>query len=383
MSARSTLKHTIARHANLQSPLRFRRPLTGVLCHHNTDTTGVCVGCSTRFKQEASASLKVYGVGIRKGGQGKSTTVSCLGRLCAMYGARVLVVDLAQPGTTSSSLRDIWIPTEHGDLSSVLLAFRQVPAGSEPDPDAARAALASAGLPVAMTSRSPVGLVAIFTSCRGTIFRATPHRFCIPSASSRASSRPWPTDFDVAIIDYPAESGPLLTNALEATDSLLIPLSPEAPALEGVDAMLRLLTRVRESGHNIDLGGVLLTRCEPKNKRLLDIVQTILQADELEDEPLSRKLFPFAVRQVEFYEQAFRYGVPVWERTDNPSHWAAYVLLTEWLLRDAGLLDRANARRGPALLPPARRLLDITALMLSDPEIALADFERAHAPFAR
>ena len=326
--------------------------------------------------------MKVYGVGIRKGGQGKSTTVSCLGRLCAMYGARVLVVDLAQPGTTSSSLRDIWVPTEHSDLSNVLLAFRQVPAGSEPDPASARNALHNAGLPVAMKAQP---------SWSGGYLHVLPWDDIQGDAASFLYSErvlagllaTLAGDYDVAIMDYPAESGPLLTNALAATDSLLIPLSPEAPALEGVDAMLRLLARVRESGHAIELGGVLLTRCEPKNKRLLDIVQTILQADEVEDEPLSRKLFPFAVRQVEFYEQAFRYGEPIWERTANPSHWAAYVLLAEWLLRDAGLLDRANARRGPALLPAGTPILDITALMLSDPEIALADFERAHAPFAR
>lgn len=326
--------------------------------------------------------MKVYGVGIRKGGQGKSTTVSTLARLCAIYGARVLVVDLAQPGTTSSSLRDIWIPTEHGDPSSVLLAFRQVPAGSTPDPSQARDALATVGLPVEMTSQ-PSWSGGHISILPWDDIQADAAAFLHSESVLKGLLTVLETNFDLVLIDYPGESGPLLTNALAATDSLLIPLTPEAPALEGVDAMLRLLARVRESGHEIELGGVLLTRSEPKNKRLLDIVQTILQADEVEGEPLSRKLFPFAVRQVEFYEQAFRYGVPIWERTADPSHWAAYVLLAEWLLRDAGLLDRANARRGPALLPTETPILDTTALMLNNPEIPLADFERAHAPFGR
>ena len=34
-----------------------------------------------------------YGIGIRKGGQCKSTTASTLARLLAHYGARVLVAD--------------------------------------------------------------------------------------------------------------------------------------------------------------------------------------------------------------------------------------------------------------------------------------------------
>ncbi|HLJ81275.1 MAG TPA: AAA family ATPase, partial [Ktedonobacterales bacterium] len=62
---------------------------------------------------------QVYGVAIRKGGQGKSTTVSTLARLCALFGARVLVVDLAQPGTSTASLRDLWPAGEHGELSNV------------------------------------------------------------------------------------------------------------------------------------------------------------------------------------------------------------------------------------------------------------------------
>jgi chromosome partitioning protein len=326
--------------------------------------------------------VKVYGVGIRKGGQGKSTTVSYLGRLCAMYGARVLVVDLAQPGTTSESLRDIWMPTDHADLSSILGAFEHLPAGKAPAPKQARGALASAGLPVEMTSQP--------SWSGGRIFVFPWDDFQAAEAALLPSERvlsgllaTLADDVDIALIDYPAESGPLLFNALMATDSLIIPLSPEAPALEGVDAMLRLLAQIRESGHDVELGGVLLTRCEPKNKRLVDVVQALQRADDVEGESLGRKLFPFAIRQAEFYEQAFRYGVPIWDRTADHANWAGYVLLAEWLLRDAGMAGRARARRGPALLPPETPILDVTALMLSDPEIPVADFERAHVASQR
>ena len=190
--------------------------------------------------------------------------------------------------------------------------------------------------------------------------------------------QPLATGQDIVLIDYPAESGPLLTNAIAATDRVIMPLAPETPALEGADAMLRLMARAREAGHTVTLGGVLLTRCDPKNKRMFDIVQTILQADDVAGEPLSRKLFPFGIRANEFFEQAFRYGEPIWERTSNPAHWAAYVLLAEWVLRDANLTHLASARRGPALLPPDTRVLDVSALVLDDPELRLADFEAAH-----
>jgi cellulose biosynthesis protein BcsQ len=170
-----------------------------------------------------------------------------------------------------------------------------------------------------------------------------------------------------------------MTNALAASDRVIVPLAPETPALEGLEAMLRLLARARESGHDISLAGVLLTRCDQKNKRVFEIAQTIRQSGEVEGEPLGRRLYPFAVRQTEFYEQAFRYGEPIWERTQEFSQWAAYVLLAEQILRESGLEHLATRRRGPTLMPRETRILDISAPLPSNSDVMLGDFEKTHA----
>lgn len=319
----------------------------------------------------------VYGVGIRKGGQGKSTTVSTLARLCALYGARVQVIDLAQPGSTSSSLRDLWPAVEHADLANVLLACRTVSPGATLAASQASALLAEAGLPVTLSSQP---------SWSGGCIRILPWDDLLGDAAAFLQSErvlagliaAVDSEIDVTFIDLPAESGALLVTALAATNKILMPLVPEAPSLEGVDAMLRLMARVRDAGHPLELAGILMTRCDPKNRRVFDIWQTLMQADEVEGEILSRKLLPFGVKQIDFYEQAFRYGEAIWDRTGNPSHWAAYVLLAEWLLRDAGLDHLAANRRGPALLAPDTKVLNLSALVLDDPETPLADFERAH-----
>jgi chromosome partitioning protein len=320
---------------------------------------------------------KTYGIAIRKGGQGKSTTVSTLARLLALYGARVLVVDLAQPGTTTASLRDVWPEVEHGELANVLLSFRQIPPGKAPAAAEARAALREAALPIELPSQPSWsgGRIAVipWDELQGdaSAFLLSERVLAGVLASVGEAN-------GIVLVDFPAEGGPLLTNAVAATDSVIMPLAPETPALEGADAMLRLMARAREAGHAISLGGVLLTRCEPKNKRIFDIVQTILGAEDVHGEPLGRKLYPFAIRANEFFEQAFRFGEPIWERTSNPAHWAGYVLLAEWLLRDAGLGQLAGARRGPALLPPETRVFDTSALVLDDPEVRLTDFETRH-----
>jgi cellulose biosynthesis protein BcsQ len=319
----------------------------------------------------------VYGVATRKGGQGKSTTVATTARLCAQYGARVLVIDLAQPGTATALLRNLWPETEHGALSGALMAFARLPAGTSPAPADARAALNATRLPV---------LLAAQPSWSGGCLAAIPWDELQGDAAAHLHSERvlqgllavLADDFDLVLIDFPAEGGPLLTMAIAATQAVLVPLTPETPALEGLESQLRLHTLARAAGHNIRLAGILLTRCEPKNKRASEIVQTILQSGEIEGEAIGRKVLPFAIRANEFYDQAYRYGEAIWERTQNFSHYAGYVLLAEWLLRDAGLERLAVNRRGPALLPPDTRILDAAALMLSDPEVRLDDFTHAH-----
>lgn len=320
---------------------------------------------------------QVYGIAIRKGGQGKSTTVSSLARLCALYGARVLVVDLAQPGTTTASFRDLWPETEHGDLASALVSFRMLPAGEKPDAAHTRAALEAVHLPVTLAS---------LPSWSGGCISVLPWDELLSDAAAFLQSEhvlagliaSVAESVDVVLIDFPAEGGPLMTNALVATDQVLIPLAPETPALEGVEGMLRLMARARDAGHRVALAGLLMTHCDPKNKRVADIVQTIRQSGEVEGESLGRKLYTFGIRQNEFFEQAFRYGEPIWERSSNPSHWSGFVLLAEWLLRDAGLSRLADGRRGPALMPPDTLIFDTSALGIADPELPLDTFEQAH-----
>lgn len=321
---------------------------------------------------------KVYGVAIRKGGQGKSTTVSTLARLCALYGARTLVIDLAQPGTTTASFRDIWPEAAHGELSTAFLTLHEMPAGVMPDAELARAILEQSALPVQLHSQP---------SWSGGALWVLPWDDLLGEAAAFLQSERVLAGFinalapeiDIVLIDFPAEGGPLMTTALAATDSVIMPMALEAPALEGAAATLRLLARVRASGRPIELGGLLITRVEPRNKRLVEVIQALKQAGEVEGESLEQKLFPFAIRHHEYFEQAFRYGVPVWERTDNMRDWAGYVMMTEWLLRDAGLGNLSTQRRGPALLTPETRIIDTTAVLLSDPEVMLRDFERAHS----
>ena len=216
--------------------------------------------------------------------------MSNLARLCALYGARVLVVDLAQPGTATTSLRDIFPDGEFGELSGAMLSFQRLAPGARPDMARARAALEAMRLPILLQSQP---------SWSGGFVAALPWDELLGDAAAQLPSNlilrglldALAGAVDVVLMDFPAEGGPLLTNALAATDCVIVPLVPETPALEGLETTLRLLARGREAGHAIRLGGILLTRCDPKNKRAIEIVQTLRQSGEVEGEPLGQQPF--------------------------------------------------------------------------------------------
>jgi cellulose biosynthesis protein BcsQ len=324
---------------------------------------------------------RVYGVAIKKGGQGKSTTVTTLARLCALYGARVLVVDLAQPGTASTALRDSWPNGQHGLLSDVLDPFCLLQPQDLPHPDDVLAALDALHLPVPLTSKPSWG---------GGLMALLPYDEGLGSVARRLQSpyvidgilRSMDSAFDIILVDFPAEESILLDNALLSADRLIVPFVADASSLEGIDATLRLLRRGREGNARATLGGIILTHCEPRNKRAGDIVNTLMHSGEVEGENLKERLFPFAIRQSDFFDHAFRYGEPVWERTQDQRVWSGYVLLAEWLLTDAGLEGLIPNRRFAALLDDDTRVMDTAAVAAGTGtgEARLHDFRLVHSP---
>ena len=321
--------------------------------------------------------FRVYGVGIKKGGQGKSTTVTTLARLCALYGARVLVVDLAQPGTASTALRDSWPTGNHGTLSDLLEPFTQLEEGDQPHPDDVLATLDALHLPVPLLAKPSWGggLMALlpYDDLLGSSARALRSPFILDGILRSVDSA-----FDLILIDYPAEEGILMDNALLATDRLMIPFVADATSLEGIDATLRMLRRAREGSARATLGGLILTRCEPRNRRVGDIVNTMVHSGEIEGESIKDRLLPFAMRHSDFFDQAFRYGEAVWERTQDQRVWAGYVLLAEWILSDAGLEAFLSNRRHAALMEDDTRVMDTIAVAtgVGTGEARMGDFRQ-------
>lgn len=82
--------------------------------------------------------------------------------------------------------------------------------------------------------------------------------------------------FDFIIIDCPPSLGVLTTNALTATDSVIIPVQCEFFALEGIMQLLNTIMMAQKTlNPNLDIEGVLLTMLDNRTNLGLEVVEEI------------------------------------------------------------------------------------------------------------
>lgn len=74
-------------------------------------------------------------------------------------------------------------------------------------------------------------------------------------------------EFDYIIIDTPPSLGNLSINSIVASESVIIPMQAEIYALEGMEALQKLITRIIERlGHPVEVMGVLITQYQGRTR---------------------------------------------------------------------------------------------------------------------
>ncbi|MDD2181197.1 MAG: AAA family ATPase [Bacilli bacterium] len=82
--------------------------------------------------------------------------------------------------------------------------------------------------------------------------------------------------FDYIIVDCPPSLGILTTNALTASDSVIIPVQCEFFALEGIMQLLNTIMLAQKNlNPTLDIEGVLLTMLDSRTKLGLEVVEEI------------------------------------------------------------------------------------------------------------
>jgi chromosome partitioning protein len=84
------------------------------------------------------------------------------------------------------------------------------------------------------------------------------------------------SDYDYIFIDCPPSLSLLTLNALVAADSLLIPMQCEYYALEGIGALYRTFTLIKDTFNpHIEIEGILLTMFDGRNTLALQVAEEL------------------------------------------------------------------------------------------------------------
>ena len=112
-------------------------------------------------------------------------------------------------------------------------------------------------------------------------------------------------NYDYIVIDCPPSLGLLTINALNASDSVLIPVQCEYYAMEGLGQLLNTIKLVRQSFNpNLKVEGILLTMFDSRNNLCHQVVKEI-------NEHFSKEVFSSIIPRNIALSEAPSFGKPV------------------------------------------------------------------------
>lgn len=203
---------------------------------------------------------KIISLVNQKGGVGKTTTSINLAASLALLGKKILLIDLDPQGNATTG-----VGINKGDINHSVYDLLR---GDASINEVIRktdfknlwiipATIQLAGIDIELIEKSKV------TPGFKKAYQLKEHMEGIKD------------EYDYVIIDCPPSLGMITTNALTASDSVIIPVQCEFFALEGITQLLNTIMLTQKNlNPNLDLEGVLLTMLSKSNLGL-DVIEEI------------------------------------------------------------------------------------------------------------
>ena len=257
-------------------------------------------------KEHGRSMSKVIAVANQKGGVGKTTSAVNIAASLGAKGKNTLLVDIDPQGNSTSGVGF--------DRRSLETTSYDILINGAKGQDAVRQT-AFAGLSVIPSSAD--------------LAAAEIELADIPAREAvlKNALAPLRAAYDFVLIDCPPSLGLITTNALNAADSVLIPVQCEYYALEGLSQLMNSVQAVkRRYNDRLELEGVLLTMYDGRLNLTQQVVTEIKKY-------FPRKVFSTVIPRTVRLSEAPSYGQPIlyYDRSNKGAQ--AYSALTDEILK--------------------------------------------------
>lgn len=248
---------------------------------------------------------RMIAVANQKGGVGKTTSAVNIAAGLGYYGKKTLLVDIDPQGNASSG---VGVDKRGIAKSSYELLLGEAKASE---------VILHTGFKDLDVIPAGIDLAAV--------------EFEILDAPDRAQRLkkallPVKQSYDYILIDCPPSLGLITTNALTATDSVLVPIQCEYYALEGLSQLMNTVRHVkRRLNEHIEIEGVLLTMYDGRLNLTQQVVREVKQF-------FPKKVFGTVIPRGVRLSEAPSYGKPImyYDKTSKGSQ--AYLNLAQEII---------------------------------------------------
>lgn len=144
-----------------------------------------------------------------------------------------------------------------------------------------------------------------------------------PDFAMKKAFEPLAGQYDAVIIDCPPSLGILTSNALVASDSVIIPIQCEYLALEGLNALVQALELIRsERNPGLEIGGIVLTMTDFRSNLAREVAEEVKRF-------FPGKVFGAAIPRNVRVAESPSFGKPVCVYEPHSTGAMAYALLAE------------------------------------------------------